>query len=288
MWKLTCTAAIAIIVVSVSAGSASVAWAEDGSTSPTPTSEWPSSITLDRGDNHSRFEIASSIVFFDGEDPDFNNRLDFHGQYIAPSGAGGYVTLPLSYFRDEGESASAIGNLEVGGLYVAETSQVPVTLRAGLTLPTADDDPEGVAANILTAFTRITDLVVAYPETTSLRLSASTLLQNENVYLRADAGLDIALDTPDNVEIDPLVRINFAAGIKADSLAFSAELATLGTTGDLNGGDASDRFIHTLALGVHGRGDSLRPYLGLVVPLDEESDFIEFMVTGGVQFLVGN
>ncbi len=49
----------------------------------------------------------------------------------------------------------------------------------------------------------------------------------------------------------------------------------------------SGSFIHTLAFGVRGRGRSAVPYAALVVPLDDEFEFIEVIATAGLQVALG-
>src|SRR5690606_936850 len=121
-----------------------------------------------------------------------------------------------------------------------------LVLRGGLALGTADDDIGGIVTNFANSFNRLTDYIAIFPETTSLRLAASPVYQSGQVFLRADGGFDIPISSPDDSDIDPLIRLNLAAGVHLGQAALMAEFANLGTTGDVS--DGEDRFIHTLAL----------------------------------------
>lgn len=248
--------------------------------------ETPGFVTMDRADAHSFIDAGAGITFFDGDDPDFNARLDLYGQYVTPQGAGGYVSLPISFLMDDDSdiSETALGNVELGGLYVLRQSpKLDVALRGGLMLATADDDDMGQVTNLITAFGRLTDLASAFSDVTWLRLAASPLYRSGNVFLRADAGLDVAVDKPEGSDVDPLARINLGAGFTNGSIAGMAELVMLGTTGDVD--EDEDRFIETLALSFRGGlGGGVQGYCALVLPLDNDiTDGIDYILTLGMR-----
>src|SRR5690606_18772439 len=142
---------------------------------------------------------------------------DLFGQYMLPQGFGGYASLPISYVSvgDGGSDAEhAIGNLEVGGAYVLNTPALPIALRAGVLLPTADDSLNGFLANAATVTNRLTDVASAMPDSTWLRLSVSPVLRRGIYVARVDLGADIpilgdgALEGagPVETDLDPLMR----------------------------------------------------------------------------------
>src|SRR5688500_9516140 len=93
--------------------------------------------TMDRVTDHSNFNASLGYVVFDEDLVDLGLRAELGGEYLTPAGFGGYGALPISYISGNDESDTAIGNLELGGLYVlpvAATSKV--VLRGGVSLPT--------------------------------------------------------------------------------------------------------------------------------------------------------
>lgn len=256
-------AAAALLLISTSAGAAR---ADDALVSI------PGFATLDRVDGASHVDISSAFTLFDGDDPDFNNRLDFHAQYVAPSGFGGYAALPFSILVDE-DTETAVGNLELGAVYAVGAAPVTLVLRGGLALATADDDPAGAITNLVTIFGRFTDLVSVFPDTTWLRLGASPLFRQGKAFFRADVGIDVPIDTPENVDIDPFLRVNLGGGFETGAVAVTAELVTLGFLGDVD--DDVDRFLHMAAFSLRARTQSgLQPFVAASFPIDIEDNFI--------------
>ncbi len=164
--------------------------------------------------------------------------------------------------------ATGWGNLELGGLYLP-LGDSRLILRGGLALPTGSglDDAAGAATNLITSFERITDYVLAQPEYTTLRVSASTIRQMDMFFLRADGGFDLVFSRPSAFEgeTSAFFRANVAGGIRTTDVDFTLELANLAF---LNGDDVDERFQHTAAIGARTRGEN-QLYLGAVFPLDE-------------------
>jgi len=250
----------------------------------------PGFVTLDRADGRSFFELDGGMSFFEGDDPDFNLRMDLHGQYVSPSGAGGYATLPIAFLADNDDSETALGNVEFGGIYnIRQSPTTSIALRGGLTLPTANSDDLGEAiVRFATMYGRLTDLTSVSAKVTWLRLAISPIYRDGNVFFRADGGLDLAIDSPDDSDVDPLVRFDVGAGIIAGSVALTAELVTVGTTGDVDEGD--DRFFNTLALSAcGGLSGSVQGFGALVVPLDSDEFLVDvdFVFVAGVRVPLG-
>ena len=254
---------------------------------PPPGVDVPSFATMDRVDRRSHADVSLATSFFDGEDPDFNTRLDLHAQYVTPQGTGGYASLPMSYISDGDDSEGAVGNFELGGIHVINQGPTDIVLRGGLMLATASDDFESYIVNFATVGGRITDYVAVFPDTTWLRLGGSAIHRAGNLFARADLGLDVALDKPDGASIDPLVRVNVGAGVAQGDLAFMAEFATIGTTGDVE--EDEDRFIHTFAVSLRARAGTVSPFAAIVVPMNMDGGFIDvsFVATAGVQIPIG-
>jgi hypothetical protein len=243
---------------------AAIATAEDGD-APNPA---PFALT-DRVDDTSHVVVSFGDTLFtqDGADIDIALRADLHAQYTHVSGFGGYASMPLSYLSGGDDSATALGDLELGGAFVLKTKTLPVVLRAGVLLPTADDDFEGLITNFLTIGHRLTDLAGTAPNTTWLRASASPIYRSGRVILRTDVGVDVPIAEGDGVDADPLLRLNVGAGYDVGPIALGAEFITMATLGDV--GDGGERFLHTV--GVTGRytGSAFMPGLSFAVPLDD-------------------
>lgn len=246
--------------------------------------------TLDRGSDNSNLGIDASMTFLDAE----NNtamRLDMHGQYVMPSGIGVYGALPLSYWSfDSGlpgmsdTSEVALGNLELGGLYNRKlNNKLSLNARAGIGLPTAADDDKSKLTNLANVMPRITDLVGMAAKTTTLRGSASLIGKEGQFFYRADAGLDVPVDTPDGMSNDPLVRLNLGVGVNAGPMALTGEFATVANTGDV--GDNEDRFLHTAALSATLTSNKqIRPTVSVVLPINSDmKDLFDASVVLGVQ-----
>ncbi len=244
----------------------------------------PGFVTLDRGDARSFLDLSLARSSFDGADPDFNIRFEAYYQYVTPSGTGGYVNLPISYLSDQDESGTALGNVEIGALHNLELSpNTDFVLRGGITLPTApsfQDDPIDAVANIANATARITDFLNVIPETTALRLAVSPVYRGKQVFVRVDGGVDIVVDSSGDEDIDPLVRLNLGVGVMAGKTAVAAEFATIGTTGDDDGGD---RFLHTIAITARRDLDSVQLFGALVIPVGTDAFNVDLTLIAGAR-----
>ena len=145
--------------------------------------------TLDRQDTGTEF-AATFDYFFVNHDrvPGTTGfRFDLFGQLVDPgSGFGGYLQLPITHdtvdvsvppFAIRG-SATGVGDLELGGIYVAR-SRRPDTrfvLHAGLTLPTNPSANDQAYASELGGSARIADLAQVIPNGTTLRVGFSPIL----------------------------------------------------------------------------------------------------------------
>ena len=157
-----------------------------------------------------------------------------------------------------------MGNADVGAFFMP-FQRSNLILRAGVALPTASDG-QSASANFATGFERVTDVILIAPNYTSVRLSGSTVQESGEMFVRADFGLDVAVDKPAGGS-SVFGRVNVAAGVRLEDVDLAAELANLGA---LDGDeDVPDRFFHTIALGVRTRGADQFD-AGLVFPLDAD------------------
>ena len=143
---------------------------------------------------------------------------------------------------------------------VPASATMDFALRGGVALPTADSNLNGNITNPIAHSVRITDMALAIPDTTWLRLAASPTMTSGDAFFRVDVGLDVPLRT--NVGADPLIRVNVGGGIDLDRVSLLAELAMLFET---DGGD--DLISSALTARFHGR--QFEPGVGIVVPIND-------------------
>jgi len=253
-----------------------------------PPGAFPLMATMDRTGDHSSFDSSLAWGFFDSNtfDVDVGLRIDLSGQYVAEQGWGLYGALPVSYLSANNTSETAVGNLEVGGTYQVPVGQFPLLLRGGLMIDTADDNLEGVITNAINGYSRLTDLVSSGANITWLRVAASPLIRQGQLFLRGDVGFDVPLDKPDGSNVDPLIRLNIGGGIQTGQLTVAGELVTLGTTGDV--ADGEDRFVSTAAATVGFDAGTVQPFGALIVPIDSQiNDIVNFYLMAGLRVPLG-
>ena len=245
-------------------------------------------LTLDRGDGESRGGVEASWAQLD---PPFGEsinvfRFDGHGHYVTAGGLGGYAAMSIAYGSNDAGSGTGIADAELGMLYVRRMNPTTeLVFRGGVTLPTGngDDDLEDFIVNAIGTTARITDTIQIIPEGTSLRLAVSPIIRSGQVFARFDGGLDINIDNAGSGEPDPVLRLNAGVGMDLGTVALTAELAnSVSTDGDLD-----DQWANALAIGVRGRVGGVQPYGGLVVPIGDEYDGVDFVVTVGIDAVLG-
>jgi len=232
----------------------------------------PTFMTLDRMDLSSRFGLqigfikAADVALSDG----FLMRFNPYGQYVFPGKpAGIYAQIPISHaFAFDGADSTGWGNLEMGGFFMP-THSSELILRAGLVAATGSDAGLDALTGLATTAERLTDFVLVLPNSTTARLSASTVQQIGQAFFRADGGFDLVIDRPSvGLNSSVLFRANAAAGIRLPGVDLAFELANLVfVNGDVAGGGITDRFNHTAAISARTTGED-QLHLGTVFPLD--------------------
>jgi hypothetical protein len=249
----------------------------------------PTFITLDRMDAYTRLGLQVAFVKVDAINlsDEFFMRFNPYAQYVFPGKTAGiYGQLPISHaFNLNGGDETGYGNLEMGGFLMPMHSN-ELILRAGLAVATSSDEDNfgGVFANAATLYERLTDFVLVAPHYTSARLSASTVQQIGDVFIRADGGFDIVLDRQSTSSSQPSVffRANIAGGFRLPGVDLTAELVNVAAVNGTVTGGITDRFIHTAAIGVRTTGEN-QLHLGMVFPLDEDSRGDFWIVSFGYQ-----
>jgi len=263
----------------------------------------PGFATIDRFDDQIKADFAVSMIGYDaaflGDIDQETFRFDLFGQYVTPSGYGGYAMIAGSYASISGEvlgvelsdSGWGASNIELGALYVLRSASFDTLLRGGLTLPTAteNDADDEIDANQWATLSRPTDAMMHPADTSVLRVSASPLVHHGTAFFRIDAGLDVPID--DGAEggaegLHTTVRINLGAGVESGRVALMGALVNLATTDD-DLQDGQDRFLHFLGVGARYLGaNGLQPSLALQLPLDDDFDEIaDYVLLFGVQYV---
>ncbi|NVB84942.1 MAG: hypothetical protein HOV81_41630 [Kofleriaceae bacterium] len=240
--------------------------------------------TLDRGDGISKIAVDAGLTFLD--DPyDLALRLELYGQYVTRSGFGIYGSLPLTMSFGAPEDnpdvipndATALGNLEAGGLYVLTKSrELSFVFHGGVSFPTAGDDRDEAATLRAGIWPRLTDLA----NTTGLwylRFGFSPLFYASKFFLRGDLGFDIALEEAGA----HFLRFNIGAGVDLGAVALSLELVN--SLAFIEHED--NEFFDDLALTVRFMGKTFQPYLAVGTPLDDSRDNVDLFIAGGLQFV---
>jgi len=244
-------------------------------------------MTLDRADHESRAGLFFGLLHIEDTDLDEGAaRIELNGQYVAPSGFGGYFSAPIhQLYIDDGDDETALGGIEVGGLMAREVALgQELALHVGVVLPTAQgDDFEEVIANVAGVQSRLTDLVQAIPETSTLRLGGSFLGSVPGLVYRFDGGMDVPLLTTDDdgdVAHDPILRLNGAVGLGMGPGTLSFELINLFATGNEDASFSDSTLTNAgVSLGVALAGVRLQGGLFLSVDSVFEDDTGEGLIT---------
>jgi hypothetical protein len=218
----------------------------------------------------------------------FAMRFEPYAQVMLPGRPiGVYGHLPIAHlFNFNGPDGTGLGNLELGGFFLPLNNN-DVILRAGLALATASDSVDGVIALADTPLERLTDVLLVTPNYTTGRLSASTFQRNGDFFFRADGGFDLVIDKPSTVANFPSVffRANVAGGLRVQEMDLTLELVNIAPVNGSTVNGITNRFLHTLAVGVRTLGDN-QIHFGTVFPLDEATRGNWWIISLGYQRVV--
>ena len=254
----------------------------------------PACVLLHEADGQPRAGVDAGYVFFEntpGTGDLSAYRVEVSGQYVTPSGLGGYAALPISHGSlDAGMidvSDTSIGNVEVGGVYLAPVQPgVSVAAHAGATLPTAPEidemDFDGFG-NALGVYVSLRDLVRHIPEAAYLVGGLAVLVRQGDLFFRGDGGVDVPVHNGgmgDTDDLPKLGHVDLAGGYAGRDAALMGELVNV-----INLEFESDDDVISFA-GVTVRYTAVRvqPSLSIMTPLDESlRDQIEFVLLAGAQ-----
>jgi len=141
--------------------------------------------------------------------------LKLHGQYVAPQGIGGYLSLPVAYVSDDGESDSYVGNIELGGLYMFRGANVDAYARVGAALDVgANDEIDTFVLPIVSLTAHPADAVTTGFGSSWLRAGGGARFTSGALVLGGSLGVDVPIGDSEFVEnLDNLLNLSVAVGL---------------------------------------------------------------------------
>jgi len=244
-------------------------------------------VHIQRFDGESRAGVDMGYGSIDGATDDVTLlRFDLHGHYVDPgSHFGGYFQVPYAYASGNDDSESAIGDAEIGGIFIPAgltTADHSLILHAGITLPTAPDELGPALIGAYASVLRVHDLYQAVPKGVSVRFGASPTFRSGNIYARADIGFDVNMDAAGDDTADPAMHVNAGVGVYVTPEAsVTAEVASITVFDDTEGDD--DNLING-GISFRYNAGAVAPYLGVMVPFDDDvRDDLSFAIIVGAE-----
>jgi hypothetical protein len=176
-----------------------------------------------------------------------------------------------------------LGNLELGVIYSPRVNQsgTGVILRAGITLPTGESGTEAAVGTVAN-FAALSDVDNSLPRATTLKLGVSPVFRAGAVFARLDFGLDWNFDAKDAV-VGKVIHFDAGLGAEFGQFAVMFESANATLFSDQMGRDSNT--IDVLGVSARFTSGQVSPYLGVVIPLDDDlSGILSVAVTAGAQF----
>lgn len=260
---------------------------------PAAAQRMPDFATLDRGDGYSKIGLDVGFLSLDPPPLDAALRIEPHLQYVTPGGLGGYLAFPIARSFGDGpaegeiEGETAIGDLDLGALYVISGLDLSFVFRLGLVVPTASEDDGDTVTNYFAGQYRLTDIAMVNPDAWYARLAFSPLIHMSSLFLRVDLGIDIPF-AEDNFRADPIGRLNLGGGVDLGAAALMLEVVTIADIDDDDEDDLEDEDLyHTAAITARFMGEMLQPFITVGMPIDEPiRDRVAFFLGAGVQGVI--
>jgi hypothetical protein len=174
--------------------------------------------------------------------------LNLHIQHVTPMGVGGYLSLPIAYARGDSESETALGNLQLGGLYVIRGRNFDAYVRGGLALKqSATDEDFGFLVPLANYVPRLGDAFATGFGTSWARAGAGLRLTSDSLVIGGATGLDYAFDADDSDIDASLSLFHLSGSIGFVQPGFSLAVgATVVRALDESSDDDSLIVIHTM------------------------------------------
>jgi hypothetical protein len=208
--------------------------------------------------------------------------INMHGQYIAPSGIGGYASVPFFYATADGESQNSIGNAEVGGLYVLrQAPDTDIVLRGGLAFDTADqEDILIIVAGQISP--KLVDIYASGFATTWARAQVQVRHASGNLRLGGSIGFDLPVDgLAKDASFDGALTAIGAVGVQGPSVGFGVAFTLLKALNDQDNDDDTFNCVNaTIDFPVGGKA---RFFGSFGYPEIDENEFDLFSVGAGIR-----
>jgi hypothetical protein len=243
-----------------------------------PAAAEPTFVTLERADRGTRFGIQSSFQLYPHFSDNYGLRFELYFHH-APGAWGAYGHFAVGHIFGQGDSVTALANLEGGGYYVARLdAATDLVFHFGASLPTASEADDAFTTNVLTHVERNYDLVDALPDDGVVNLG---LTLRRPLGARGFVQADLAMDVGLGGAHAPIVHLNLGAGVWLGSVALLAEAAALTVEGHQ---------LASLALGARFRA-AANPHVAYVmaigddeITVDDDGGVIAHVFSAGVQF----
>ena len=192
----------------------------------------------------------------DGADVAVLNAL-LRVQYLTAQGFGGYVGVPVGFIEDSeslfgANGGGAIGNVEVGGLFLVHASErMDMLFRGGVAIDTAPEDDD-IVMFASTTLPRLVDTYTSALQTTWGRAQGQLRFASNNLRLGAALGMDIPLagDAADSDQVVGIINAIGAVGVQQNKLGLGASLVLVRPiTEERAGLESEDEIIAGLNLG---------------------------------------
>jgi hypothetical protein len=228
---------------------------------------------IDRHDDSSK--LGASLSYFNVRNNGQWARLDLSGQFVRPGGGGLYFSVPTAFESDSGGTTGmSFGGLEAGGIIAAPNGLV---VHAGFVFPTAETNSNALLGS---GFARTIDLAQVFPNAEIVRAGISYSWRRCQFFGRADFGVDVPISMDDaslnGVTNGHLVHVDFALGVDADHFTLTAESTNAVTFS----GESVAYNAFTTA--IRFRTGDARPYLAIVVPLDNQREEPYMAIVAGI------
>jgi hypothetical protein len=200
-----------------------------------------------------------------------------HVQYLTPQGFGGYVRVPFGYVEENEDSGfsfggSGIGNIEVGGLFVAKLGpQTDVLARGGVSIDTASDDDD-LALTLSTVLPRLIDIYATGLQTTWGRGQGQIRHAVNSLRFGAAVGMDVPIagDGADQDGFTGVLNFVAAAGFQQGKVGVGFSFVMLQIVDDE---DAGEDNVTGLNLDVdYEMNPNARLFLQIGLSLEDNAD----------------
>lgn len=224
-------------------------------------------VTLDRQESGLVATLQTDLVLYDtfARDDILFVRSDLFVQGTW-AGWGGYVTVPMAFVPKL--DITTMGNMEVGALWDTELPLLSLTVRLGVTLPTANGGPDETLALGLAQWARVTDFLSAVPDAIAVRPGVSFRLPAGILFGRGDIGIDLQFPIGEDASsLTTFFRANVGVGLRWEwfSSTFDYTTAAPITKGDVDFSQGT--FVHSAALSVRLHFPWISPFVAVSLPL---------------------